>query len=224
MNTNSNLTKLDVQNAARGSNRRFPAASGCMAGQTSSPANINTSDISSFLKPFVMIAEVFPKIIRPSINPTASCNIWGPLCQTGLIEAGISMANSTTATTVPCSYYLSAQARSAGTMFASMDYLQSFGHSPECASYADAKKNAFRGNPINLTYSNCSGNYFPYDGYAPPGVFNNQRRFGQMYDEFYCCGILDSGSPRNQAPLFCLYDLRVLNAVQGKFLNLNSIF
>lgn len=91
-----------------------------------------------------------PEFIRPTVNPRAGCNIWGPLCQTGSIVVGVNITKRTTTTTVPCSQYLSAQAESAmhgyldgrGTnevYFLGLDddYRSSFGRSPECKSYAD---------------------------------------------------------------------------------------
>jgi len=99
-----------------------------------------------------------PEFIRPAINPRAVCNIWGPLCQTGSIVVGVSITNTTSTTTVPCSEYLSAQAESAmhgylanrGTkdddlyiMELDHDYHSSFGRSPECKSYADHFPMAF---------------------------------------------------------------------------------
>ena len=201
MNFNSTFTKLDIAHAVRGSNRRFPTASGCVAGEASLPADTNTSNVSSFQTSSVTIAEGFPAFIRPSINPLANCNLWGPLCQTGLIEVELSTANSTTQTTVPCSYYLSAQASSVGTVIAPLDYLKSFGRSPECASYADAQKHVHApgapwwGNPLNLSYPNCSENRSLFDNYMPPGVYNPKRDFGAMNDDFYCCGLCSLAIP-----------------------------
>lgn len=56
------------------------------------------------------------------------------MCQTGLIEVGVNL------TTVPCSYSLSAQAKSAAPsppMQAKSGYLSSFDHSPECTRFAE---------------------------------------------------------------------------------------
>ena len=60
------------------------------------------------------------------------------------------MTTTITKTTVPCSYYLSAQAESARPGFLARDsnenmrpqadFLSSFGHSPECSVYADDLK------------------------------------------------------------------------------------
>ena len=88
------------------------------------------------------------KFIRPSVNPTTGCNIWGPLCQTGSIVVGVNLTTTVRETTVPCSEYLSAQAESAMPGFLESRgryanyrppeprYQISFGRSPECNSYA----------------------------------------------------------------------------------------
>lgn len=95
------------------------------------------------------VANSTPNFIRPSANPTANCNLWGPLCQTGSIVVSVNLTTTVTTTTVPCSNYLSAQAESAkpgyltnrGKFYNYMppnsDYQASFGRSPECKSYVD---------------------------------------------------------------------------------------
>lgn len=171
-----------------------------------SPIKHDSSKNSPLLKSSLMTSNAFPNFIRPSINPASGCNLWGPLCQTGLIEVDVITANSTTKTTVPCSYYLSAQTKSAGTFYPNLDYLRSFGHSPECASYADALQAQHGpgapewGYPLTLTFPNCPPplqSYSPYSPftpfvdqaqYLPPGVSNHQREFGAGASDFYCCG------------------------------------
>ena len=84
-----------------------------------------------------VLPRKFPDFIRPSINPSAECNIWGPLCQTGSIAVDVNLTTTSTPTIVAC---LSAQSFSAiGNGFRPnqySDYMQSFGRSPDCASYA----------------------------------------------------------------------------------------
>ncbi len=113
---------------------------------TRSAQNISLDTTSPLqTSPISASSSEFPNFIRPSINPTAECNLWGLLCQTGLIAVGVNMTSTVTTTTVPCSYYLSAQAESASPGFLrrgplqwppEYDYLSSFGHSPECSAYA----------------------------------------------------------------------------------------
>lgn len=139
----------------------------------------------------------FPAFIRPSVNPTDDCNIWGPLCQTGFIEVGLNLTTKITTTTVPCSYYLSAQAESAippGRFLAPKDYQASFGHSPECSAYAQV----FRaGDPDEeqvrssvSAFSNCGSDAFAHSQrpreYTPPGVSNYNVGGGAR--DYFCCG------------------------------------
>lgn len=196
MTKNFNLTEPVIKSAGNGSSKRLSAISGCMTAGTSSSIKPGSSETSPLLNSSLITSNMSPSFIRPSINPSASCNLWGPLCQTGLIEVDVVTANSTMKTTVPCSYYLSAQTKSVGTPYPNMDYLSSFGHSPECASYADALKAVHApgapwwGYPLSLTFSNCppfSSFEFPRD-YLPPGVSNLQRQFGGWASDFYCCG------------------------------------
>lgn len=81
----------------------------------------------------------FPPFVRPSINPVAECDIFGPLCQTGSIAVGLDLTSVTKTTTVPCSYYLSAQYHSVHPQrfdqnvgVGDANYLSSFGRSPQC--------------------------------------------------------------------------------------------
>lgn len=140
----------------------------------------------------------FPDFIRPSANPTEVCNLWGPLRQTGSIEVELNLATKTTTTTVPCSYYLSAQANSAmppGYILASHDYQASFGHSPECSAYAQV----LRANKLPdkeqvrssiSAFSNCGNDAFDHSRsphqYIPPGVSNYHVGGGAR--DYYCCG------------------------------------
>ena len=90
----------------------------------------------------------FLNFVRPAVNPTTDCNIWGPLCQTGLIVVGVNLSSRIETTTVSCSEYLSAQAECAlpgylagredyfDYMPPKNDYQMSFGRSPECKYYA----------------------------------------------------------------------------------------
>lgn len=138
----------------------------------------------------------FPDFIRPSVNPTDDCNLWGPLCQTGFIEVGLNLTTKITTTTVPCSYYLSAQSKSAlprGYGWAPHDYQASFGHSPECSAYAQAFNEEDLDEQLLSSvsgFSNCGSDAFAHSQrprqYTPPGVSNYNVGGGAR--DFYCCG------------------------------------
>lgn len=132
--------------------------------------------------------------IIPSQN-TQKCNIYGPLCQTGTITVGVDLVSKTTTTTLPCSAYLTAQSKylninnpqpCAIRPFYPDIWTEGFGHSPECATYADlwAREGQY-------TLSSCGGNHtvatFSAGACAPeqipPGVRNKLQAF--YYD---CCG------------------------------------
>ena len=172
-----------------------------------STSHSSTSSLSS-------TTSTFPNFIRPSVNPTAECNLWGLLCQTGLIEVGVNMTTTITTTTVPCSYYLSAQAESARPGFLADDegaylrpeagYLSSFGHSPECSIYAVDRKAPDPLIPPSVPpsvrssvsdalysavhYSQCGprGRFEDWREYVPPGV--SMTHMGGPFSDFYCCG------------------------------------
>lgn len=91
----------------------------------------------------------FSNFIRPSVNLTTGCNLWGLLCQTDLVKVAMNMTTTITTTMVPCSYYLSTQAQSVPTAWVqeaddksrtNADFLSSFGHSSECSGYANYLK------------------------------------------------------------------------------------
>lgn len=121
------------------------------------------------------------------------------------------MTTTVTTTTVPCSYYLSAQARSVepGPLVAwpDLDFWSSFGHSPECSVYADDRKahpvvDGWDGRIVGpevlkseddklksaFHFSKCGSNAgnFPRD-YIPPGV-SNTHYWGGPFEDYYCCG------------------------------------
>ncbi|MCJ1261022.1 hypothetical protein MMC22_000886, partial [Lobaria immixta] len=129
------------------------------------------------------LSELQPVFLRPSINPTPECNLWGPLCQTGTVVVDVDMKSTTAKTIISCSDYLSAQARSLYPgHLGSPDspYLRSFYSSPECTSYANWFAD---NNRPALSYSNCPSNlpkpledYLPFDYRFP------------SYPGQYCCG------------------------------------
>lgn len=177
----------------------------------------NDSTSQSFNSSLSSKPSNFPNFIRPSVNPTAECNLWGLLCQTGLIEVGVNMTTTITTTTVPCSYYLSAQAESARPGFLAQDenqnlrpeaeFLSSFGHSPECSIYADEWKahpivNGWDGRIVPLSVQNSErdalNSAFHFSKCGPRGRFEDPRDYtppgvsithmGGPFKDFYCCG------------------------------------
>ena len=76
----------------------------------------------------------YPSFIQPSINPTQSCDIYGPLCQTGSIAVGVRASQGVnTTTTVPCSCYLTAQSLTVNPTAAA--WQTGFGRSPQCNTF-----------------------------------------------------------------------------------------
>ena len=121
------------------------------------------------------------------------CDIFGLICQTGLITVGVSLACSTTTTTLPCSSYLTAQAahllsakvESGGhiTLEDAREWLTAFGRSPECRSYAKIQRNE-----ENYTFPVCgsrntivhASDPFSLPAQIPPGVFDRFRPLGRL--------------------------------------------
>lgn len=136
--------------------------------------------------------------LRPSINPTPECNLWGPLCQTGTIVVDVKIKSTTTQTTVSCSDYLSAQPRTLSPLKYGDDrspFKSSFLSSPECTSYAkwyDAKQ-SFRVEPV-LSYSNCPSiltkpleDYLPFE-FSKGNDLPPHYPVGDEAPTQYCCG------------------------------------
>lgn len=114
----------------------------------------------------------------------------------GLITVGVSLAGSTTTTTLPCSSYLTAQAAhllsakvESGGRITSEDareWLTAFGRSPECRSYAQIQRNQEQ-----YTFSVCGSSntiiqaseQFSLPAQIPPGVFDRFRPL-----DYACCG------------------------------------
>lgn len=178
--------------------------------KTHGPMAAWVSNMSEFEKtrlktqPSSNTSSEFPNFIRPSVNPKAGCNLWGLLCQTGLVEVGVNLTSTVTTTTVPCSYYLSAQSKSAmyQQWAASMEYVRSFGHSPECTAYAEVvhaqerfinKNNSKNLDELNSIESsvyadaNCERDIsHDFASYTPAGVSNSN--VGGGASDFFCCG------------------------------------
>lgn len=109
---------------------------------------------------------------------------------------GVSLASSTTTTTLPCSSYLTAQAayllsaklESGGliTLPEAREWLTTFGRSPQCKSYAEVYRNGEQ-----YTFSDCgsrntviqASEEFSLPTQIPPGVFDRFRPL-----DYACCG------------------------------------
>lgn len=109
---------------------------------------------------------------------------------------GVSLASSTTTTTLPCSSYLTAQAayllsarlESGGliTLQEPLEWLTLFGRSPQCKSYAQVYQNGEQ-----YTFSDCgskntiiqASESFILPTQIPPGVFDLFRPL-----DYVCCG------------------------------------
>ena len=152
----------------------------------------NQSATSSSESPFES-NRGFPFIIP--YNQTQECNIYGPICQTGVITVGIDLISTTTTTTMPCSSYLTSQSSyishfnffpDAIKPFWPAEWKVGFGRSPECTSYADVWRNQGK-----YTFSSCGSNdaivtaspgiVLPHQ--IPPGVL---RQIPFLVYE--CCG------------------------------------
>ena len=155
----------------------------------------NTTKVPSLATNVSLSADAFSFII-PYDQPQ-KCDIFGPLCQTGLITVGVSLTSSTTTTTIlSCSDYLSAQAVhllsekvEAGGHITQQDaqqWLTAFGRSPECKSYAEAYRYQER-----YTISDCgsantviqASEGFSLPTQIPPGVLDRFRPL-----DYACCG------------------------------------
>ena len=166
--------------------------------------------------------HTYPDFVPLASGRAGDCNIFGPLCQTGTVTVGVKINNSTTTTTVaPCSLYLSQQAKSLAPSWGLFEpwqyeilvwedvyfgpgtsvWLSSFGHSPECTSFA-AIEAAFTSatqplGPITSAAvlsgcpSNDTGLLGPWKAYTPPAVENQHG-----HDFFSCCGWCTLHVPR----------------------------
>lgn len=153
---------------------------------TTNPPSL-TTDVS-------FAAGPFPYIIP--FDQSQQCDIFGPICQTGLITVGVSLASSTTTTTLPCSSYLTSQAdyllsaklESGGhiTLLEAREWLTSFGRSPSCKSYAEVHRDEGQ-----YTFSDCGSENaiiqasegFSLPTQIPPGVVDRFRPL-----DYACCG------------------------------------
>jgi len=140
----------------------------------------------------------FPYLIP--YNQSQSCDIYGPICQTGLVTVDVSLNNTqSTATTLPCSSYLAAQstylelpnAGEPGALFPRfpVDWLTGFGRSPQCKSYGSVwsetgEYTLSECGPSVLTISQQTTDYISVPSQLPPGVL----RKTEGPNVWSCCG------------------------------------
>ena len=131
--------------------------------------------------------------------------------QTGSIVVDVNHTTSIQPrTTVPCSYYLSAQSYSASKEgfwqpLKLGEYMQSFGHSPECASFAAYRDSSYSWERA-AQKSSISATLFPeelglitsacpdiqgigrgWTALTPAGVYQDKTEGGGASD-YNCCG------------------------------------
>ena len=132
-------------------------------------------------------------------NQTQSCDIYGPICQTGFITVAVSLNSTrTTSSTLACSSYLTAQSAylsafndpqqpGANFPFWPYDWQSNFGRSPECKSYARAYDNQGQitlsgcDTPQSVVSAQQSDGELPSQ--LPPGVLRHQEML-----RYECCG------------------------------------
>ena len=98
--------------------------------------------------------SAFPFLIP--FDTKQSCDIYGPLCQPGLITANsIGSDRRTSLISLPCSSYLSAQSTYIRDSNATQqqEWLTQFGRSPQCHSFAGLLSN--QQSTVPLTFSEC---------------------------------------------------------------------
>ena len=135
-------------------------------------------------------AEPFPDLLMPDGN-TQECDIFGPYCQTGIINVPLNSTSTTTTTTVDCSYYLQAQSYTyqwitpygGGPLYSVTPYVKSLGRSPECTAYAVDLEGP-SADPLYAKCDNSTGQLGPRGDYMPVGVWVRHSA-GLTYG---CCG------------------------------------
>ncbi|KAM0798562.1 hypothetical protein BDR22DRAFT_974426 [Usnea florida] len=173
-------------------------------GQTGSAGQWNVSTISS--RPQAQsLSSLDPDPYRDfsfliPYNQSQTCDIYGPLCQTGSITVEVSLSNSqSTTTTLPCSSYLTAQASylnipqegfpDGDFPYFPSEWLTGFGRSPECRSYASVWSNTgvytFTGCGTNdATVSQQTSDLMSTLSEIPPGFLRHE----EVATPWTCCG------------------------------------
>lgn len=168
-------------------------------------------------------------------NQTQDCNIYGPLCQTGLITVGVNLTTTTTTATLPCSSYLSAQSAYIENLNQLgegcfqvgggpdsdplVDWQTNFGESPECKSYGRALTRS------QYTISDCGSSTkviqatldFDTPWPMPAGV----NQFLCEAYTFTCCGNCSLGIP--EVRLYYFPDKTIVDCQKNQTSNLTSV-
>ena len=166
------------------------------------------------------------------------CNIYGPICQTGTITVGVNLTTATTTTVLPCSSYLRAQ--KAYLEYENYpgvpadDYLWenhkwyldypilvnwdiSFGQSPECRSYAEARAQG------KYTFSGCGSSNTVVQAsevlpsQIPPGLV---RYWDPGSTAGTCCG--DCSLDVQEVRLYYFLDKMTIDCQQNQTSNFTS--
>ena len=132
---------------------------------TSKPGNNETVQAATNHSVVFAGNDSFPYLIPYDVHQ--SCDIFGPLCQPGTITVNaVDKAGQTSAATLPCSSYLTAQASyllgntkgTAGDLNVESKYPQSwaprYGRSPQCHSLLLKSQAAFD-KSVKLSFSEC---------------------------------------------------------------------
>lgn len=170
---------------------------------TTLPTNLTGSSNSSeqvspipSIDPAPYATSPFPFFIPYS--QTQSCDIYGPICQTGSITIAVSLGvDRSISTTLPCSSYLTAQSvylsafnnpeqPGANFPYWPTAWQTNFGRSPQCKSYAQAFDSESQ-----LTLSGCGVNNQTVQAFQggelppqiPPGVLRHHEIL-----RYECCG------------------------------------
>lgn len=130
--------------------------------------------------------------IRPTYDPSAACNIYGPIEQVGSIVIGVNLTDKTTSTTLACSNYLeylSHENRGCPDTL----YQSEFGRSPECTSFAEQKLHYRPAASNNSLTSSVDDN-----GYCDPPCLHIERGIPMFFEgsrvmeeedlDYTCCG------------------------------------
>lgn len=161
----------------------------------STAANTTAANTTLAVSTNTSASEASPFSFIIPYDRTQACDIYGALCQTGSITVGVNLTSKTSSTVLPCSSYLTAQSSFLGSLSIDqdswpMEWVTSFGRSPECRSYVKAfdrgqytASNCGSGNPsvINVT---SQGQFYYYPAQVPPGVW----RYWTAFEFFSCCG------------------------------------
>lgn len=150
-----------------------------------------TANLSTQLFNSTSLSTELPFSYIIPYGQSQECNIFGPICQTGSITVGVNLTHAITSSALPCSSYLKAQSQyilpeTDNYMSENQPepWLEYFGRSPECRSYAQANWDG------QYTFAECGSTVFQgygnsgFPSQIPPGVL---RYYSPEYTGL-CCG------------------------------------